>query len=248
MGVERGRPGVPERHVDVLHGVDPEAVAVGVVDQPFGRELQLVLYGGIVGLEIVEAEQLAQDLLGIDEVADVAVRVKLAEVVEHPRVALAGVAPAQRVAAGVPVGGIARIAAVDQIPHVIHDHVQDQVDPAGVAGRGQRLELRERSKVGGDGVEITRRIAVVFGVGVQHHRRDPDRAHAEVHEVVEPGLDPGEIAAVDLGAVGGRVISLDRVVRGIAVCEAVGDHLIDDHVSPVGGRCGRRARCAGAGG
>ena len=92
--VQRGRPGVPERQVDVLHGVDPEPVAIGVVDQPLGRELQLVLHDGIFGREVVEPEQLAQDLFGIDEVADVAVGVELREIVEHAGVTLGGVVPA----------------------------------------------------------------------------------------------------------------------------------------------------------
>ena len=52
---------------------------------------------------------------------------------------------------------------------MIHDHVQNQVDAAGVARRGECLQVGECAEMRSDRIEIARRVAVVLGIGIQHH-------------------------------------------------------------------------------
>lgn len=81
VGVQRGRPLGPELHVDVLHGVDPEAVDGEVLDPPLVDLLHAADDLGTLGPQVVEAVEVAVGggLAGPGGVAPVVVHRRVVE-------------------------------------------------------------------------------------------------------------------------------------------------------------------------
>ncbi len=92
VGVQRGRPLGPELHVDVLHGVDPEAVDGEVLHPPLVDLLHAVDDLGTFGPQVVEAVEVAVGggLAGPGGVAAVVVHRRVVEPGGHLEVLLGG--------------------------------------------------------------------------------------------------------------------------------------------------------------
>ena len=89
------------------------------------------------------------------------------------------------VAARVLIGGVAGRTAAHEIAHVVADDVHDHVHAARMGRLHEALQVGKPAEVGRDGLEVARRVAVILGVGVQRHRRQPDGRHPQRLQVVE---------------------------------------------------------------
>jgi hypothetical protein len=124
---------------------------------------------------------------------------------------------------------------IEELADVVGDHVEDHQHAAGVGGVDQLAQLVQIAEVRVGPQEVLGPVAVVAGepgvlLGVLHHRRDPQRGHAELVEVVELVDHALPVAAVVAGRHAGRDVP---VVVGIAVGEAIDHDLVDDLIAPV---------------
>jgi hypothetical protein len=98
---------------------------------------------------------------------------------------------------------------------MVYDKVHDELHPALVDSRQQRIELLERAERGVDLLVVADVVAGVV-LGRRVDRREPQHVNPQGREVVQPRSDSGEIA--------------DAVC--IAVREAAGPDLVDDALLP----------------
>ncbi len=107
--------------------------------------------------------------------------------------------------------------------------------PRSCAVVDQLAQLGEVAEVRVDVGEVLLPVAVVgvevgVGLDVAHHRRDPQRGHAERLQVVEVIDDALPVAALVAAERAGHDA---LVVVEVAVGEAIDEQLIDDLVAPV---------------
>ncbi len=124
---------------------------------------------------------------------------------------------------------------IEELAHVVRDHIEDHEHPLLVRFVDELAQLGEIAEVSVGAQEVLRPVAVVArepGVlfGVLHDRRDPQRGHAERVQVIELVDHALPIAAVI--AAGDRRRDVDVVVR-IPVGEPVDHDLVDDLIAPI---------------
>ncbi len=168
----------------VRHGVEAEPVKAHVEPEPDDLEHDLLDLGVVVvevrlvGEEAVPVEGLRLRVpgpvggLGVDE-DDAGVQVLLVGVGPHVPVALGRPRLAGLLEPGVLVGG------------VVHHHVGDHPEAAGVGGLQEVVEVPEGAVVGQDREVVADVVAAVAqGRGVD--RQQPDAVHPQPLQVVEP--------------------------------------------------------------
>ena len=170
---------LPELVLDVLDGVEPEAVEAGARGEPELRIEQVVLHLRQFGAEVGQAADLAVEL--VDRAID-----------------RLGAEPAR----GRRVRHVLRV-----IARVVVDDVEQHLDAAGVRGIDQLLQFRLGAEARVDGLVVVGPVAVECAVlepAARHRdargrlgrraevdlardRRDPDRRGAEARDLVELG-------------------------------------------------------------
>ena len=104
---------------------------------------------------------------------------------------------------------------------MVGDEVHDDAQAAGVGGGDEFVEVRQCAEQRID-VAVVGNVVAVIGLWTHQHRSQPDRVHAEGHEVVETVDDAAQVA---------------DAVR-VAVGEGSGVDLVDHCMPPPLGRCG----------
>ena len=241
--------------VDVLDGVDAEAIAIGGVDEVFeglGDPIfDVVFFRG----EVVGALELAVDVFGEGvPVFDRAVVVEPLEVVERVRMLPVVVPPTERVVAAAVVALVVLLVVAPKavaVGRVVDDHIEDDVNAARMAGVDEVLQLLERAHDRVDVEEVGRvihvvgRVVDVFALVVHLHAGNPHSGDTHPGKVIEIVLQPLPVAAVVVVAVLRETFArlkptraIDphrarRVVVRIAVGETIGEELVDVHVAPI---------------
>jgi hypothetical protein len=176
----------------VGHGIEAEPVQAHVQPEPDDLEHDLLDLGVVVvevrlvGEEAVPVEGLGLGIpgpvggLGVDE-DDAGVQVALVGVGPHVPVALGRAGPARLLEPGVLVGG------------VVHHHVGDHPDAAGVGRLEEVVEVAEGAVVGQDREVVADVVAAVAQRGLVD-RQQPDAVDPQPLQVVEPLGQPAEVA------------------------------------------------------
>ncbi len=140
----------------------------------------------------------------------------------------------------------------DDVARVVDDDVEVNLETPLVRLRDELLKISVGAQVGVDVPEIENPVAVVAGgaVGeglIAHGRGEPEGGDTEALDVVEPGDQPGQVAAVVEADAGGIETVLFRtpgeaagIVGRAAVGEAIGDDEID-HLPGAGMSVARHA-------
>ena len=137
----------------------------------------------------------------------------------------------------------------EDLPHVVHDDVQDHLEPLVVGASDHRAQRREVSEVRIRLRQVLRPVPVVgvhvgVGVDVLDDGRDPERRDPESGEVVEVVLDALPVPTLVLRESTG----LDcEVVVDVPIGEAVDQHLVDDLIAPILDVGGKHRGLAGVG-
>src|SRR5262245_1673531 len=111
---------------------------------------------------------------------------------------------------------------------VDHDVIDDE-NATRVRSLDHVLQIRKRSPMRRDIVEVTPRVTVKLAALVDYHRRNPNRRCSESFDVVEFLFNAFEIPAVDghTAAAAGIIVALGVVIRRITIEKAIRDNLIN---------------------
>jgi hypothetical protein len=124
---------------------------------------------------------------------------------------------------------------IEQLAHVVRDHVEDHEHPLLVRRIDELAQLLEVAEMLVRAQEVLGPVAVIaveprVVLDVLHDRRDPQRGDAEVLEVIEVVDHALPVATVKLA----RHRGLDaHVVVRVTIGEPVDHDLVDDLVAPV---------------
>ncbi len=234
----------------VLDRIHAEAVAVRRVNQVLERLRQDVLHRRVLGLEVVRALELPQQVLRRAVPAvDRPVVVEVGQVVERRGVLVVLVPPAERAVA---VGEILLVVLLVVAPqpvlvaHVVRRHVENHIDAGGVQrvnqflqvleGPHRRIALEEVFGV----VLVIRRVIRVLALVVHLHAGHPHRLHTHARQIADVVLHPLPVAAVMEVAVLRKTLALGFPPRLVGrqlvvarVRETIREELVDVDVAPV---------------
>jgi len=234
----------------VLDGVHAEAVAVRGVDQVLEGLGEDALHRGVLGLHVVGALELAQQVFRRAVPAvDGAVVVEVVQVVERRGMLVVLVPPAE---GGIAVGEVLLVVLLVVAPqpvlvaHVVRRHVEDDVDAGGVQGVDQFLQFRERAHRRIALEEVVRMVLVVgrvvdvLALVVLLHAGNPNGLHAHAGQIGNVVLHPLPVAAVVEVAVLREILAFGfppglvaaELVRA-RIREAIGEELVDVDVAPI---------------